>query len=111
MYASETESDISRLIIFERKILQKIYGPIKEGEIWRIRNNKELYQVYKSPDIFRAIKISRLILAHHIKKMNDAGILIRIVECKPERKRRLGRPKLGWMNGIMDDIRTLAVRN
>ena len=44
MYASETwtlsESDIglSRLSIFERKILRKIYGPVKEGKVWRIRN-------------------------------------------------------------------------
>ena len=25
------------LAMFERKILQKIYGPVKENELWRIR--------------------------------------------------------------------------
>jgi len=27
------------LAVFERKILRKIYGPVKENELWRIRRN------------------------------------------------------------------------
>jgi hypothetical protein len=30
------------LVVFERKILRKIYGPVKENELWRIRQNDEL---------------------------------------------------------------------
>jgi SUMO ligase MMS21 Smc5/6 complex component len=30
------------LAVFERKILRKIYGPVKENELWRIRRNDEL---------------------------------------------------------------------
>ena len=45
-YGSETwtltKSDENLLRIFERKIVRKIYGPIQEGDIWRIRNNEEL---------------------------------------------------------------------
>jgi hypothetical protein len=45
-YGSETwtltKSDENLLRIFERKILQKIYGMIQEGDIWQIRNNEEL---------------------------------------------------------------------
>jgi hypothetical protein len=37
-----TKSDENLLRIFERKLLRKIYGPIQEGDIWRIRNNEEL---------------------------------------------------------------------
>jgi hypothetical protein len=37
---------------FERKILRQIYEPMKENEIWRIRYNKELYELYKEPEIF-----------------------------------------------------------
>jgi hypothetical protein len=28
--------DERALAVFERKILQKIYGPVKENELWRI---------------------------------------------------------------------------
>jgi hypothetical protein len=30
------------LVVFERKILWRIYGPLKENESWRIRRNDEL---------------------------------------------------------------------
>ena len=30
------------LAVFERKILRKIYGPVKENELWRTRRNDEL---------------------------------------------------------------------
>ena len=51
MYGSETwvlnENDQTKLGIFERKILRKIYGPINEKGEWRITYNKELYELYK----------------------------------------------------------------
>jgi hypothetical protein len=33
------------LTVFERKILRKIYGPVKENELWRIRRNDELEDI------------------------------------------------------------------
>ena len=53
-YASETwpaEKDKLRLTAFERKILRRIYGPVKDNDIWRIRYNQELYQLYNAPNI------------------------------------------------------------
>jgi hypothetical protein len=34
-----TESELQKLLIFERKILRKIYGPGKDQDNWRIRTN------------------------------------------------------------------------
>jgi hypothetical protein len=47
MYACETwvlkENSIQKLMIFERKILRKIFGPTKEAnDLWRIKTNEEL---------------------------------------------------------------------
>jgi hypothetical protein len=36
---AETESELQKLLIFERKILRKIYGPVKDRDNWRIRTN------------------------------------------------------------------------
>jgi hypothetical protein len=32
---------------FERKIIRRIYGPVREGREWRIRNNEEIYNIIK----------------------------------------------------------------
>ena len=59
-YGSETwtltKSDENLLRIFERKILRKTYGPIQEGDIWRIRNNEELNRFINGEDIVKFIK-------------------------------------------------------
>jgi hypothetical protein len=34
-----TESELQKLLIFELKILRKIYGPVKDRDNWRIRTN------------------------------------------------------------------------
>jgi hypothetical protein len=44
------------LAVFERKILRKIYGPVKENELWRIRRNYELEDIIKGENIVRFIK-------------------------------------------------------
>jgi hypothetical protein len=40
----ETEHD---LLVLERQMLRKIFGPIKSKEGWRIINNKELQKLIK----------------------------------------------------------------
>ena len=50
-YGSEswtlTMEEERALAVFERKILRKIYGPVKENEMWRITQNDELEDIKK----------------------------------------------------------------
>ena len=50
-YASETwvlkETIIQKLLVFERKILRRIFGPTKENQIWRFKTNEELDKLIK----------------------------------------------------------------
>jgi hypothetical protein len=43
-YASETwalkETIIQKLLLFERKMLRRIFGPTKENQIWRVKPMK-----------------------------------------------------------------------
>jgi hypothetical protein len=55
-----TRKDENTLRIFERRILRKIYGPIKENNVWRSRYNHELYQLYNKPNIKKVVKSGRL---------------------------------------------------
>ena len=73
-YGSETwiltQSDENLLRILERKILRKIYGPIQEGDIWRIRNNEELKnRSINGEDIVKFIKAQRIRWLGNVKRM------------------------------------------
>jgi hypothetical protein len=60
-YASETwllkETIIQKLLVFERKILRRIFGLTKENQIWRVKTNEELDKLIKHKNIINYIKL------------------------------------------------------
>ena len=58
--------EMRKLLVFERRILRKIFGPICDNGKWRIHYNSELYSIYTDPDIIKTIKISKLRWTGHI---------------------------------------------
>jgi hypothetical protein len=46
--------------IFERKILRKIFGAVREGYHWREWYNNELYGLYTEQDLVLCIKVGRM---------------------------------------------------
>jgi hypothetical protein len=64
IYATETWtlniSDENALRIFERKIIRKIYGPVREDGVWRVRSNSEINSLLQGEDIVRHAKSLRL---------------------------------------------------
>jgi hypothetical protein len=116
MFGVETwvlsKADELRLGVFERKIVRRIYGPICEGAIWRSRHNEEQYRLYDESDLLTTIRITRLRWAGHIVRMQDNLPCKKITLDKPEDRRRVGRPNLRWMDGVMiRDAERLGVRN
>jgi hypothetical protein len=75
-----TKSDENLLRIFERKILRKIYGPIQEGDIWRIRNNEELNRSINGEDIVKFIKAQRIRWLGHVKRMEEGAMPRKVME-------------------------------
>ena len=102
-YGSETwtltKSDENSLRISERKILRKIYGPVQEGDTWRIRYNQELNRFIKGKDIVKFIKVQRIRWLGHVKRMEAGAMPRRMMERKLFIGRRKGRPCLRWMDG------------
>jgi hypothetical protein len=72
-YGSEawtlSKNSENALSIFERKILRRIYGQVQDNGQWRIRYNKELYELYGEPDLVTCIKLKRLQWAGHVQRM------------------------------------------
>jgi hypothetical protein len=55
-----TADDDRSLRTWERKVLRKIFGPVYDNGIWRIRTNKELMALYQELDTVAEIKKARL---------------------------------------------------
>jgi hypothetical protein len=55
----------------ERKILRKIYGPVKHQIGWRIQTNDEVQVVCRKPNIVTTIKVIRQQWAGHVVRMSD----------------------------------------
>jgi len=57
------------------------------------------------------VRITRLRWAGYIVRMQDNLPCKKITLDKPEGRRRVGRPNLRWMDGVMRDAERLGVRN
>ncbi|KAE9539532.1 hypothetical protein AGLY_004784 [Aphis glycines] len=113
LYGSETwalrKSDENKFLILERRILRKIFGPIKDNIIgeWRRRKNIELQEIFNENNIAETIKKKRLQWAGHAIRSQNS-LLRMVLEQNPVGKRPLGRPKLRWEDLVKRDIEDLG---
>jgi len=98
------------LRIFERKILRKIYGPIQERDIWRIRNNEELNRSINGEDIVKFIKVQRIRWLGNVKRMEVGAIPRKMMEGRLFIGRRKGRPRLRWMDDVVADLSVMKIK-
>jgi hypothetical protein len=113
-YASETwvlnETIIQKLLVFERKILRRIFGPTRENQIWRVKTIEELDKLIKHKNIINYIKAQRLSWFGHIQRMPDTRT-VKKFNWKPLTKRSKGRPKYRWEDNIKQDICQMKIKN
>jgi len=97
-YACETwilkETITNRLLVFERKILMKIFGQTYVNGSWQIKTNQELDKIIKHKNIINFARAQRLGLYGHIERMQETRIVKAIHSWKPISKRPTGRPKI-----------------
>jgi len=66
-----TVTEQNRLLIFERRVLRKIYGLTQHNDgTWRIKTNEELEIIIKKETVLRFIKSQRLRWAAHVIRMD-----------------------------------------
>jgi hypothetical protein len=54
------KKDEQALLVFERKIFRRIYGPEYENREWESRTNRELEEMSKGENIVKWIKRQRI---------------------------------------------------
>lgn len=107
MYGSETwilnKKEEKKLVVFENKVLRKIFGPTKENGEWRIKHNKEIRDQYRENDVVAHVRSGRLRWAGHVLR-REQGTLLKEAGCGvPDGRRPPGRPKRRWWDGVRAD--------
>lgn len=114
VYGSETwtlsERAIKILNAWERKVLRKIFGPTYEQGFWRIKTNAELYELYKDINIVVDIKLRRLEWLGHVARMENNRTPKALLDALPVGRRKVGRPKLRWLDDVQADLTRVGVR-
>jgi len=87
-YASETwvlkENMTNKLMIFERKIMRKIFGPTRTDDgYWGIKTNQEINDILKGQNIIGFIKKRRLNWLGHVEHMAEHTVVQKVKRWKP----------------------------
>uniref|UniRef100_A0A8D8VY55 Uncharacterized protein n=1 Tax=Cacopsylla melanoneura TaxID=428564 RepID=A0A8D8VY55_9HEMI len=100
---------VSELRTFENKILRKIYGPVCERGIWRIRKNKEIRDLFNEPDIIANIRCRRMRWTGHVLRRGGESLIKSVWEGEIAGTRRRGRPKLRWKDQIKKNMEQINI--
>jgi hypothetical protein len=104
-----TKKEEEALLIFERKIFRKIYGPKNKNGEWKIRTNRELEEISKGENIVKWIKGQRISWLGHLERMEEKSMTKKIFTQELERTRCRGRTRKGWKEEVERDLQVLGV--
>ena len=66
-----TKKEEQALLIFERKIFRRMYGPKYENGEWKSRTNRELEEMIKRENIVKWIKGQRISWLCHLERTEE----------------------------------------
>jgi hypothetical protein len=94
---------------FEKKIIRRIYCPVRQGRKWRIRNNEEMDNIIRKKDIVRFVKAKRISWVGHVERMEKSRVTKRVTREKIYNRRQMGRPKVRWLDDVQEDLREMGI--
>lgn len=100
-------TEANKIMVFERRILRKIFGPIQENGVYRIRYNHELERLAEHDTINKFIRKQRL----HVVRMPETRVQHNIFENEVRSNRRRGRPRKRWKDSVQRDLQEMNIRN
>jgi len=105
-----TKKEEQAVLIFERKVFRRIYGPKYENGQWKSRTNRELEEMSKGENIGKWIKGQRLSWLGHLERMEEDRIPKNIFTQELEGTRKRGRPRKSWKEEVVRDLQVLGER-
>jgi len=77
--------------------------------VWRIRYNNELCKLMGGEDIVRFIKAQRIQWLGHVERMDETAMPKRVLKGKLYAARRIGRPRIRWLEDVIADPRRMGI--
>ena len=77
----------------------------------RIKTNQEINDILKGQNIIGFIKKQRLNWLGHVERMAEDNNVQKIKRWKRMSKRPIGIPKIRWEDDVLEDIKSMNVRN
>jgi hypothetical protein len=71
----------------------------------------EIDNLIEGADIVRFIKAQRIKWLRHIQRMDQAVPTRKLLNWKPMGNRQVGKPRQGWQDDVMKDLKKLKVKN
>ena len=105
-----TKKEEQALLIFERKIFRRKYGPKYENRKWKSRTNRELEEMSKGENIVKWIKGQKISWLGHLERMEEDRMPKKIFTQELEGTRRRARPRKRWKEEVERDLQVLGVR-
>jgi len=102
-----TKKEEQAVLIFERKIFRRIYGPKYENREWKVRTNRELEEMSKGENIIKWIKGQRISWLGHLERMEEDRMHKKIFTQELEGTRRREDPE---KKEVERDLQVLGVR-
>jgi hypothetical protein len=94
---------------FERKIIRRIYGPVRQGREWRKRNNEEIDNIIRKKYIVRFVTVRTISWVGHVERMEDSRMPKRVMTEKIYIRSKRGRPKVRWLDDVQEDLREMGI--
>ena len=76
--------------------MRKIFGPVRVGDDYRIRTNREPYELFNDMDVAKRINNQRCRWLGHVVRMDEDAPPRRVVDAEVGGHRRMGRPRTRW---------------
>ena len=117
LYGCETWSltlrEERRLMVFENRVLRRVFGPKRDEVTWELRklHKEELSDLYSLPNNVRVVKSRRRrwVGACGTYWEGEGRGLKRVLVGKPEGKWSLERPRRRWEDNIKTDLQEVGV--
>jgi hypothetical protein len=88
-----TKKEEKPVLIFERKIFRRIYGPKYENGEWKRGTNRELEEMSKAENIVKWIKWQSISCLVHLERMEEDRMPKKIFTLELEGTKRRGKPR------------------